>query len=559
MVSKQPNYLDPVMDWSEVTFGGILHHHAKTAPEQTAIVDGAIRVTYTELDCWTDELAHGLHAIGVNHGDQVALWMTNSAEWIACLHACARIGATVVPINTRYKQEEVEYILHQSDASVLIMFDRFWSIDFLGMLRSIVPELDSATPGQLHSARLPRLHSVALWRDTQAAGTFSLDQLRQRGRSHLDAGAELPAANATDPVIIVYTSGTTGHPKGAMHSHIVLRNCANMARWMHTDCSDVVLGHMPFYHVAGAFAGIGQALVAGGTIVILPHWVPDKALEVMEREQVTIFGGIPTHFIDCLDSIRRVPRQLQVKSAWIGGAPVTPDIALAAFKELGLQALQAVYGMTETTSMTTLSEFDAPLEVLCDNKGKPIGEFEVKVCDPATGEACATDAVGEVWVRGHIVMLGYYKNPEATAKVLTQDGWFRTGDLGVYDGQGYLKITGRLKDMFIVGGTNAYPAEIERMIQSHPKVNQAIIVGVPDPRLGEVGFAFVQPVGGQTVNEDEIIGYCRDRMADYKVPRHVEVVSEFQLTSTGKIQRFLLADQARKIIMQRNTDTGDSA
>jgi fatty-acyl-CoA synthase len=273
--------------------------------------------------------------------------------------------------------------------------------------------------------------------------------------------------------------------------------------------------------------------------------VADEALEVMERERVTIFGGIPTHFLDCLDSIRRIPRDTScLKSAWIGGAPVTPDVALAAKQELQLKALLASYGMTETTASTTLSEFDAPLEVLCNNKGKPVGDFELSIRD-LSGQAIPEGEAGEVWVRGYIVMLGYYKNPQATAEVMTPDGWFRTGDLGEFDAQGYLKITGRLKEMFIVGGSNAYPAEIERMLQSHAKVKQAVVVGVPDRRLGEVGMAFLQLHAGVTADTAELSAYCRGCMADYKVPRHIRFVEDFPRTPTGKIQRFVLSSQAR--------------
>ncbi len=537
------------MDWAQVTLGAVLREHAGARPDHLAVVDGATRFTYEQLDRWVDELAHGMRQMGLGGGDQVALWLVNSAAWVACWIACSRIGATLVPINTRYKLEEVEYILRQSDAKALITLDKYWNIDFLGMLRELLPELEACAPGKLQSARLPHLRSVVLWNDRETPGAYCLDAIARQGAERLARGDSLAPANPSDPIIIVYTSGTTGHPKGAMHSHIVLRNCANMARWMHTTPDDVVFGHMPFYHVAGAFAGIGQALLTGCTLVTLPHWVPEEALDIIAREQVTIFGGIPTHFIDCLDAVKRGTRRpLRLKTAWIGGAPVTPEVALASFKELGLQALQCVYGMTETTSMTTLSEFDAPLEVLCDNKGKPIGEFEVKVCDPETGNSRPAGIVGEVWVRGHIVMLGYYRDEEATAQVMTPDGWFRTGDLGVYDEAGYLKITGRLKEMFIVGGSNAYPSEIERVLQANPKIKQAIVVGVPDGRLGEVGYAFIELHEDQACSEEEIIEFCKERMADYKVPGYVRIVDEFQRTSTGKIQRFVLANTARDSI-----------
>ena len=200
------------------------------------------------------------------------------------------------------------------------------------------------------------------------------------------------------------------------------------------------------------------------------------------------------------------------------------------------------------TASTTFSEFDAPLDILCDNKGKPIGEFEVSVCDPENGRALPQGEVGEVWVRGHLVMMGYYQNPQATAEVITPDGWFKTGDLGVYDAQGYLKITGRLKDMFIVGGSNAYPAEIERMLQSHPQVKQAVVVGMPDRRLGEVAMAFVQRHEGAAVEAAELSAFCRERMADYKVPRKFSFVDEFPRTSTGKIQRFVLSQEAQAMV-----------
>jgi fatty-acyl-CoA synthase len=538
------------MDWSTLTFGAALTASANKFPERIAIVDGNLRMTFQELDDQVTALAHGLREQGIGRGEQVAVWMTNSAWWVICWVACTRLGAVVVPINTRYKSEEVAYILKQSDARALILMDKFWDIDFLDMARKILPEIDQAHQGKVSSSEYPALQTVILWKDVKARGLINLEDLSRLGRTKmLDASATLPVAVPTDPIIIVYTSGTTGHPKGAMHSHMVLRNVANVARVMHVEPGDVVLGHMPFYHVAGAFTELGLSILLGCTLVPLPHWNVDEALDVIEREKVNIFGGIPTHFVDCIDAVRRRPRDTSsLKSAWIGGAPVTPDVAMAARDELKLGALQAVYGMTETTASTTFSEFDAPLDVLCDNKGKPIGEFEVKVCHHETGAVLSTGEVGEVWVRGHLVMMGYYKNPQATQEVMTPDGWFRTGDLGVYDEDGYLKITGRLKDMLIVGGSNAYPAEIERMLQSHEMIKQAVVVGIPDRRLGEVPMAFVQLHDGKSLDPSDLIQYCRERMADYKVPRRVSFVEDFPKTSTGKIQRFVLSALANESV-----------
>jgi fatty-acyl-CoA synthase len=426
--------------------------------------------------------------------------------------------------------------------------DRCWDIDFAGMVAALVPGLSDMAPHAIDCPSLPALRAVVLWNDAILPGAGNLAALRADGARRLAAGETLPAADPDDPVIIVYTSGTTGHPKGAVHGHVLMRNVANVARVMRIGPDDVLLGHMPFFHVAGAFTGIVPVLMLGCSLVTMPQWVPDEALALIERERVTVFGGIPTHFIDCLDAIRRVPRDVScLRSAWIGGAPVTPDVALAARRELGLRSLQAVYGMTETTAATVFSEHDAPLEVLCANKGRPIGEFEVAVVDPRDGRPLPVDAVGEVRVRGHLVMKGYYRNPEATAEAITTDGWFRTGDLGAFDAQGYLQITGRLKEMFIVGGSNAYPAEIERMLQAIDDVRQAVVVGVPDRRLGEVGFAFVERVPGSTLDEAALQARCRAMMADYKVPRRIRFVDAFPRTSTGKIQRHVLQARAREI------------
>ena len=532
--------------WHDITIGDALRATAARHPTRTAVVGLGQRLSFAELDRAADEMAHGLVALGVQRGDQLALWLCNSPDWLACWVACTRVGAVLVPINTRFKPDEVHYILRQSDARVLIGMDTFWGIDFLAMLGTLVPELAAATPGQIQSARLPALRAVLLWNQAQAPGTSHLSALRQVGAQRMAAGHTLPLAQPQDPVIIVYTSGTTGQPKGAVHSHVVLRNAANIARVMHTVPGDVILGHMPFFHVAGAFTACLPTLLLGCTLVTMAHWQADEALALIEQERVTTFGGIPTHFIDCLDAMRRSPRDVSsLKSAWIGGAPVTPDVALAARAELGLTSLQAIYGMTETTAATVLSEYDAPLDILCDNKGRPIGDFEVAVVHPRTGQPLPTGETGEVRVRGHLVMLGYYKNPAATAEVMTPDGWFCTGDLGLIDAAGYLKITGRLKEMFIVGGSNAYPAEIERLLQSHPQVKQAVVVGVPDRRLGEVGHAFVQLHEGQLLDAAALLAHCKATMADYKVPRHLQFVADFPRTTTGKIQRFLLQKQAR--------------
>ena len=534
------------MTWQGRTIGSALRDTVERRPDKIAVIGMGQRLTFAELNRMVDTFAEGLIDLGIRRGDHVALWMTNCPSWVMVWIAASRIGAVLVPINTRFKRDEAQYILRQSDAKALIAMDEYWSIDFLAMIGEMIPGMAEMTPGSLRSPHLPELRSVILWGDEARPGAFSIADVMGRGRSKNALAAVEKETRADDPVIIVYTSGTTGHPKGAVHGHVVLRNAANVARVMHIEEGDIILGHMPFYHVAGAFTAILPTLMLGCTLVTMPHWVADEGLDLIEKERITIFGGIPTHFIDCLDALRRRPRDMSsLKSAWIGGAPVTPDVARATLSDMKLRSLQAVYGMTETTAATVFSEADAPLEILCDNKGRPIGEFEVRVCDPETGQPRPTGEPGEIWVRGHIVMQSYYKNPQATAEVMTPDGWFKTGDLGVFDEQNYLKITGRVKDMFIVGGSNTYPAEIERILQARPAVKQAVVVGVPDRRLGEVGYAFVELHEGADETIAGLSAYCKGAMADYKVPRYIEFVSEFPRTTTGKLQRFVLDERAR--------------
>jgi fatty-acyl-CoA synthase len=537
---------------SHDVLAGLLREAAQRRPDRPFVVDGDRRLTFAETDERVDTLASALLARGVGHGDPVALWLPNGVEWLLVALATFRIGGVLVPLNTRYKPTEAEQVLRASRAKVLVLTDHRWNIDFYGAACEIVPELGGSTPGALASAALPHLrHVVAAAASSRLPGTTALDELLAEP-ADLDAVRTAEAAVRTDDTaLVVYTSGTTGLPKGAMHSHVLIRNVRNIAREMHIEDGDGVLGHMPLYHIAGFCTAFVPSLLQACTYYSVPHWEPDAAAALIEAERVAIFGGIPTHFIDLADSLERTPRDTScLKSAWIGGANVSPAVAARAKEVLQLDALIAVYGMTETTSTTVMSKFEDPIELVCENKGLPVGDFEVAVFDPETGLARSQGQTGEVRVRGHIVTQGYYHAPEATAAAITEDGWFKTGDLGVFDDRGYLKIVGRLKDMFIVGGTNAYPAEIEKQLEALPGVRQAVVVGVPHERLGEVGYAFVQSTDATTPSADDLLAACKKTLADYKVPRYVEFVDTFPMTSTGKLERHRLAAQATASVIR---------
>lgn len=536
------------MAYPHATLGQALRNSARRWPDDPFLVGDGGRLSFAEVDAQVDDAARGLWSLGVRRGDAVALWMPNLPDWVVAALACARIGAVIVPINTRYKTGEAAHILRQSRATALIMVEEYWDVDYFGMVTELVPELSASTPSRLQSTAFPHLRTVILRSANSFPGTVPFANLpRPADTDEVEFRAAVAAVSPDDTAVVVFTSGTTGASKGAMHSHAVIRNCSNIARELHIEHGDRVLGHMPFYHIAGLCTEFIPALMLGCPLYPITHWKPGEVAELIATERITIFGGIPTHFVDLIDELTLRPRDTScLKSAWIGGASVTPEIARKAKDVLQLDALQAVYGMTETTSTTTLSRFEDPIEVACDNRGLPVGEFEVIVADPETGESLPAGRDGEVRVRGHLVMEGYLHDPAATAAAITTDGWFKTGDLGRFDEEGYLKIVGRLKDMFIVGGSNAYPAEIEKHIQTHPGVRQVAVVGVPDARLGEVGFAFVEAVEGTALAEEDVIDHCRGALADYKVPRFVRIVSQFPLTSTGKIQRGALAGQAKQ-------------
>jgi fatty-acyl-CoA synthase len=540
--------------WEPLTIAQLLERTAVAHADRDALVGGGRRVSWAQARDESRALAKGLIAAGIGHGDHIALWMPNQIEWVELWFAAAYIGAVLVTVNTRYKTEEVRYILGQSDARLLVMVREFVGIDYVEMLSRLCPSLGS---GALPNAdEFPELTRVVVHGDPVVPGTQPFAEFVAAGASVTDA--ELDAAAAAvdydDPTIIVYTSGTTGHPKGAVHSHRILRNEHSISEAMDVGPESRVMNHMPFFHVAGGFTGILPPLITGGAMLVMDRWDPIAAFELIERERASVMGGIPTHFIDLINHPDRDRYDTSsLRTGWIGGANNPPEVIEGAIERLGMNGLLPVYGMTETTSITTISGLDDPREVVLAGKGRPVSDFELKIVDPDTREELPAGAEGEVWVRGHLVMQGYYRNEQATAAVLDGDGWFHTGDLGVLDEAGYLSITGRSSDMFIVGGSNAYPAEIEIALTEHPAIKQAYVVGVPHQRLGEVGFAFVEPVAGSSLAQQDVVAFCGERLADYKVPRFVELVTDWPMTATGKIERFRLSETGRELAAGRST------
>jgi fatty-acyl-CoA synthase len=539
-----------------LTVGQALRRSAARWPDQEFFKTVLESVSFSQFDQHVDRFSQSLLALGLGRQDHIAVWLGNSLEWALTFCACARIGAVLVPINTRYTALEASYILAQSDAKALVMTSVLYGLNYLNMLEQIAPSLAEAQHDLLELKELPALKRVILtepeYPTTQANSgsplpvyAVHLETMMQLAQAHEQLYAAEQAVSVEDILLICYTSGTTGKPKGVMHNHRVLKQATRVGLALDLKPGGRILGHMPLYHVAGLYMGFVPALTLGACFVNMPQWETTRALNLLEQERITAFGGIPTHFVDLVNHPSVMQRDLSsVENAWIGGSPVM-QATFEKFKTvLGLKQLMSTYGMTENTISTSFNRLSDPIEVCCQNRAPILGPSEVKIIDPATQVEQPRGSVGEIWCRGETVMVGYYKNPEATRSSITDDGWLKTGDLGRFDSEGFLSVTGRLKDMYKTGGTNVYPAEVEQFLVQHPAIAIVAIVGVPDTRLDEVGFAFVQTHSGMQITHAELRAFCKGKLADYKVPRYLKLLETMPRTTTGKVQRSALLELA---------------
>jgi acyl-CoA synthetase (AMP-forming)/AMP-acid ligase II len=516
-----------------LTTPGVVERAARVFGDREALVDGDLRIGFAELAHRIERTARAMIASGVEPGDRVAVWAPNMAEWVFAAMGAHRAAGVVVPLNTRFRGHEAEYILRRSGARLLFTVTDFLDTDYVAMLR------DVEVPAGLEEIVVlggPRRDGTTTW----AAFDARADAVAES-----ESSARAAAITPDDLSDILFTSGTTGAPKGAM-----LRHGPSVRAY--TDWCDVVglaerdryLVVNPFFHTFGLKAGILASLVKGATII--PHPVFDVA-SVMERvaaERVTMLPGPPALYQTILDHPDLGSYDLSsLRLAVTGAATVPVEMIRRMRSELTFRNIVTGYGLTETTGIATMCRHTDDPETIASTCGRPIPDVEVRVVAD-DGSPCATGEPGEVVVRGYNVMAGYFGDPEETAVTIDSDGWLHTGDVGVADEAGNLRITDRIKDMFIVGGFNAYPAEIEQIMMRHPAVGQVAVVGVPDQRLGEVGKAFVVPRVDRTVEVDALIGWCRVNMANFKVPRSVVVVDALPLNASGKVQKFKLRERA---------------
>ncbi len=533
-----------------LTIPQVLLATAARYPEHEALVFPfrSFRMRYREFSAEVDRAARGLLALGIEPGQHVAVWATNVPEWVLLQFATARMGAVLVTINPAYRPYELEFVLNQCDAVGLLLVSRFKTSDYYAMLEEVCPELKMTAPGDLHCDKFPRLRWIVGLEKHAPPGGIAWDDVC----SLADAvpAARLEAIGRTlaaeHPVNIQYTSGTTGFPKAATLSHRnLLMNVFHFGQCLHLTADDRMCIPVPFYHCFGCVLGTTCAVVHGAAMIIpAESFNPSATLEAVERERATCLYGVPTMFIAELHDPKFAERDLRsLRTGLMSGSPCPIEVMRQVVDRMGIREITIGYGQTEASPIITQTHADDPLQLRVETVGRPIQGVEVKIVDPQSGVELGDGQQGELCARGHLVMLGYYKNPAATQAAIDPDGWLHTGDLAIRLPSGYYRITGRIKDLVIRGGENIYPREIEEFLFTHLAVEQAAVVGLPDPKYGEELCAWIKLKPGATCATEEIRQYCRSELAHYKVPRYVKFVDQFPQTVTGKIQKFKIREE----------------
>lgn len=508
-----------------------------------------LRWTWAQLAEQVDRAARGLQVLGLRKGDHIAIWATNVPEWIVLQYATAQFGAVLVTINPAYRPFELRYVLQQSDAAALVLVDRFKSSDYFAMLADVCPPIRSSPPEAWHCPDFPALrHVITLKGDaTSLSGARRWDELLSLADE--PQGKALPSdveLDPDEPINIQYTSGTTGFPKAAMLSHRnLLLNAHGVGACQRLDPDDRMCIPVPFYHCFGCVLGSLCALVYGATMVIPgEHFQPEDTLNAIEQERATVIYGVPTMFIAELEDPSFPGRDLRsLRTGIMAGSPCPIEVMRQVVDRMGARELTIAYGQTEAAPVVTQTRVDDPIELRVETVGRPLPGVEVKIVNPLDQSTLGDGEIGELCSRSKMIMLGYYKDPEATRAAIDEEGWLHSGDLAMRLPNGYYRITGRLKDMVIRGGENIYPREIEEFLFSHPDVEQTAVVGVPDERYGEELCAWVKLRKNSKLTEDDLRAYCRQHLAHYKVPRYIRFVDAFPQTVTGKIQKFKIREQ----------------
>ena len=518
------------------TIGAALADTARRHGDAQALVDvpAGRRWTYRELLAEVDRVALGLRRLGIGKGDRVGIWAPNCGEWVLVQYATARIGAILVNINPAYRTEELSYVLRQAHIRTLICTPEFKGASYVEMAATVAPDC----PDLVETIVIGSASWVALSADDDPAQIEAL-------------GAELAP---DDPINIQYTSGTTGFPKGATLSHHnILNNGHFVGELLHYDVDDKICVPVPFYHCFGMVMGNLAALTHGSSIIIpAAAFDPSATLRAVAGERATSLYGVPTMFIAMLsDPLLADLDVSSLRTGVMAGSPCPVETMKQVIDRMGITEISICYGMTETSPVSAQTRTDDTLDRRVSTVGAVGPHLEIKVVDPMTGETLPRGEAGEYCTRGYSVMLGYWNQPDKTDEAIDADGWMHTGDIAVMDDDGYVSITGRIKDMVIRGGENIYPREIEEFLITHPDVLDVQVIGVPDRKYGEELMAWIRMVpGAAELDADAVRAFADGRLARYKIPRYVHIVDEFPVTVTGKVRKVEMRAEAEKMLAE---------
>src|SRR5690554_3987864 len=544
---------------SDRTLGDWLEYWADKTPDKEYIVysDRDLRFTWKKFNERVDHMAKGLIAIGVTRGTNVGIWAQNVPDWLTFLYTTAKIGAVAVTVNTSYRSEELEYLIKNSDMHTLCMTDGVPGSNYTDIIYELLPELRTTQRGKLKSDRFPELKNVVYIGQEKYRGMYNTAEILLLGKNvHDDAFRRLRAlSTAHDVVNMQYTSGTTGFPKGVMLTHHNIANNGYLTGvHMHFTAEDKCCVCVPLFHCFGVVLATMCCLTHGSTQVMVERFDPLVTLASVHKERCTVLHGVPTMFIAQLNHPMFDLFDVRSLRTGIMAGALCPEELMKQVNEKMFMDLTSVYGLTETAPGMTQSRVDDPFEVRCTTVGRDYEFTEVQVINPETGKECPPDVEGEMCCRGYNVMKGYYKNPEATAQVIDEDGFLHSGDLGVKDHNGNYRITGRIKDLIIRGGENISPKEVEDYLYRMPGVKDVQVVGVASSRYGEDVGAFIIPKEGYRLGVDDVGDFCREKIARYKIPRYVFFVQEYPMTGSGKIQKFRLREMALELCEEQGIE-----
>ena len=545
------------MELIEKTFGQFLKHWATVTPDKDFIVypDRDLRFTYAIFNDRVDNLAKALLHIGMCPGEKLGIFANNVPDWLTFMFATAKIGVVLVTVNTNYKTHELQYLITNADLKALCIVNGWRDSDYVSMVYELVPELKDSQRGYLKSAIFPFLKTIIFIGQEKHRGMFNTAELILLG-SQLDDSlfnSIQSTISCYDVVNMQYTSGTTGFPKGVMLTHHnILNNGLATGQCMNFTADDRLCVCVPLFHCFGCVLALCSVITHASTMVMVENFDPLVVLASVQKEKCTALYGVPTMFISELNHPMFNMFDLSSLRTGIMAGSVCPiETMNEVMSKMNMSEIIIVYGLTESSPGMTATRTYDPSAIRSTTVGKAYPAVEVKVADPETGVELKPGEQGELCCRGYNVMKGYYNNPEASAKAIDSEGWLHSGDLGVMDEDGYFRVTGRIKDMIIRGGENVYPREIENYLYTMPQIQAVEVVGVASPKYGEEVGAFIKKRQGAELSEEDVIDYCRGKIARFKIPKYIFFIDEYPMTASGKIQKYKLRQMSLELLKEK--------